>query len=617
MNNYLLSIGCDEYNSSSINNLEGAENDAANIFDCLIESEHSIYNKDISECLKSPTLNDVRNSLESILYDNTPPDILTLFFAGHGSIIDSTYYLFLKDSNLDRLSLSALSLSEIFRIISSSNIKHINLVIDACNTAGLVNDLTSIIKPDIIGKQGSIGVSILAAAASDEYAVEENGKGILTSNLINLINGNKKVSSETEYLDLVTLGKGISKIFSEKGIAQTPSSWGLNLYGPSIFTKNLFFNYDDSIGIHNFSYIPSISSLGTTLEPYKNKLWKYYDDIENISDYSELLYLMQNIFDEINDDDDKVLFIRGLGYRFIEKIDNDTSMKKLELINIFKSLLLPYLTNEDIQKEVETLTTFFTYYGKKSILAINGEFDLDENFLINKKESLSNYYFLPIRISKLLSMTAQVLLLDISLEPDVLKLIGNIKKYYNNNFIVINDAQAANLYIFFKIFSKLKLEKHVKDILENYMNDFLNIRGNIAKITIDLEDTFKYIYQKYSGKEIETELLSIPSQTGSVLILISKDYGLNKYINLHMHYLDRKKFLLFIPKNFYEFSLPLIPNGNNLILQCGLHFWTVENFLDIYNSTIKNELNGSEQLLNICSIASSYIQPNRIPIFAI
>lgn len=612
MNNYLLSIGCNEYDSSSINNLGGAENDASNIFNCLVESEHSIYNKDISKCIKSPTLHQVRDALGYMLYDSICPDIFTLFFAGHGGVVDSTYYILLKDSNMDRVSLSAISLSEIFRIISSSSVKHVNLVIDACNTSGLVNDLLSIIKPEIIGKKGSIGVSILAAAASDESAVEYNGEGIFTSHLIKFINGEKKISSEVEYLDLEILGKNISTIFSSKGIEQTPSSWGLNLYGPNLFAKNLFFNSDDSIGIHNFSYIPSMSSLGTTLESFKNELWKYYEDIDNISDYSELLYLIQKNFDEISDDD-KILFIRGVGYRFIEKIDNDTSMKKLELINVFKSLLLPYLDNEDIREEMMFLIEFFKHFGRKSIIDINNNLEIDENFLINKSELFSNYYFLPIRISKLLSITAQLLLFDESLKIDIFKLINNIKTFYTNHFMIVNDLQAPYLYIFCKIFSKLNLQEHVKDIVEIYINNFFVINGNVAKLGISPEDTFKYIFQKYSGEDIDTNLIAIPFHTGSVLLLVSKDYELDQYINLYMHNLDRKNFLLFIPKKLEDFALPLIHEGKNLILQCGLHFWTIEEFLSIYHEEIKND-NDIDELLNICCISSSYIQPNRIPI---
>ena len=148
----------------------------------------------------------------------------------------------------------------------------------------------------------------------------------------------------------------------------------------------------------------------------------------------------------------------------------------------------------------------------------------------------------------------------------------------------------------------------------NLANNFLDINGNIAKLDIDPEDTFKYLFQKHSGEEIEINLLAVPSQTGSVFILISEDYDVDKYINLNMHNLDRKNFLLFIPKKLSEFSLPLIREGNNLILQCGLHFWTVEDFLIIYNTEVEKSSDDLDELQNICCIASSYIQPNRIPI---
>lgn len=616
MNNYLLAIGCNEYDCESIENLSGAENDASNIYNCLVESEHSIYSQTISQCLKSPTLKELRDKLENILFESTPPDIFTLFFAGHGGVVDSTYYLLPKDSKSDRLSLSAISLSEIFRIMSSSDVKHVNLVIDACNTGGLVNDLISIIKPEILGKKGSMGVSILAAAASDESAMEKNGEGVFTSNLIKFINGEKKISSETEYLDLVTLGKSIADTFNTEGIKQTSSAWGLNLFGPSIFAKNLFFSTADTIGIHNFSYIPTMSSLGRTLESFKNELWKYYEDIDTTSDYSALLHLMQSIFNEINSDE-KILFIRGVCYRFIEKIDNNLSMKKLELINIFQSLLLPFLNEPTLQDEAKRLTDYFAYYGHQSITEINDNIDLDENFLIDKNEMHSNYYFLPIRISKLFALTSQLLLINDKSLEEVLRLINNVKKHYHCHFKVINDSQAASLYIFFKAFSKLNLHEHVQDIFKNYIDDFLSTKGNIAKLHINPDETFQYIFQRYFQSDINTNLLAIPSQTGAVFILLSKEYQLEQDLNLTMHNLDRKVFLLFIPQNLNNFALPLIPEGKNLLFHCGLNFWKVEEFLALYEANIESIVDGTDKLLEICCIASSYIQPNRISLMLI
>lgn len=412
---------------------------------------------------------------------------------------------------------------------------------------------------------------------------------------------------------MLTLGKSIADTFKAEGIKQTSSAWGLNLFGPSIFTKNLFFNATDAIGIHNFSYIPTMSSLGRTLESFKNELWRYYEDIDTTSDYSALLHLMQSIFNEINSDE-KTLFIRGVCYRFIEKIDNNSSMKKIELINIFQSLLLPFLNEPTLQDEAKQLAVYFAYYGQQSIKEINDNLDLDENFLIDKNAMHSNYYFLPIRISKLFALVAQLLLVDDKSLEEVLRLINNLKKLYNSHFKIINDSQAANLYVFFKTFSKLNLHEHVQDILNNYIDDFLFIKGNIAKLHINPNETFQYILQRYSGDDIDTNLLAIPSQSGTIIILLSKEYKLDQYLNQVMHHLDRKVFLLFIPQNLNDFSLPLIPTGKNLLFHCGLQFWNVEEFLSLYEANIESIADGTNKLLEICCMASSYIQPNRIPV---
>lgn len=133
MKSYLIAIGCNDYASGTLSNLSGAENDASNIYKCLVESDYSIYDKHKSKVLTSPSVADVRNELENILFgDDQAPDIVTLFFAGHGGVATGTYYLCLSNTRSDRMSFSALSLSEIFRMLSSSDVKHVNLVIDAC-----------------------------------------------------------------------------------------------------------------------------------------------------------------------------------------------------------------------------------------------------------------------------------------------------------------------------------------------------------------------------------------------------------------------------------------------------------------------------------------------------
>lgn len=113
-------------------------------------------------------------------------------FAGHGGVVDGTYYLLPRDADPKRYVFTGFCLSELFRMVSTANLNHVNIVIDACNTGGLVNDLGSLLKPEVIGKRGTFGVSILAAAASDEFALEENGQGLMTTSVLNLLSGKKE-----------------------------------------------------------------------------------------------------------------------------------------------------------------------------------------------------------------------------------------------------------------------------------------------------------------------------------------------------------------------------------------------------------------------------------------
>ncbi len=346
MKAYLISIGCDNYQSETLDNLSGAENDASAVYDVLVDSEYSIYEKESSYFLKSPVISDVKGALEEALFDKECPDIFTLFFAGHGGVVDGTYYLCLNETKTDRMSLTGLSLTEIFRIVSSSGVKHVNLVIDACNTAGLVNDLLSLIKPELMGAKGSFGISILAAAASDEYAGEVAGQGLLTGSLIDLISGRDKVNSEVEFLDLVNLGRVISTKFIQEGRDQTPSSWGMNLYGPSIFSKNPYHSQDDTISTHDFSFIPPASRVGMVLLNYKDDLWALYDDLGNTEGVREFLEVIRSAGEAVDSTDDLVTLLKGVGYRFIEKYSPECDFKQLELINAISTVLIPHLSNE-------------------------------------------------------------------------------------------------------------------------------------------------------------------------------------------------------------------------------------------------------------------------------
>ena len=622
MKAYLVSIGCDNYQSQTLNNLSGAENDASAVYDVLVESEYSIYEKECSHLLKSPVISDVKETLEEVLFDKECPDIFTFFFAGHGGVVDGTYYLCLNETKTDRISLTGLSLTEIFRIVSSSKVKHVNLVIDACNTAGLVNDLLSLIKPELMGAKGSFGISILAAAASDEYAGEVAGQGLLTGSLINLISGKDKVNADVEFLDLVNLGRVISTKFIQEGRDQTPSSWGMNLYGPSIFSKNPYHSEDDTISTHDFSFIPPASRVGKVLLNYKDDLWGLYDDLGNAEGVREFLEVIRSAGEAVDNTDDLITLLKGVGYRFIEKFSPECDFKQLELLNAISTVLIPHLSNESARLAISEFMALFRSYGIRLLDDTLTNLREDKYYLISREgagfDVLSNYYYLPIRLSKLVGYFSQLLLVDEGVSEKVSAFLDLVRKEYSGHLIVMSEEQAPYLHSFFSIYHALGKGEQVEDLLISYICDYIGCSGQVSALNLPVEDKLKFLVQRYTQKKVNSEYKSNPDSLGALLLLQSNSYGISEDVDLVLHFLDRHSFHLFIPGCIGQFGEKIIENGFNMVLRCGSNFWTCKDFIDIVEEHFEKyseiDISSLGSIEKFSCVASSFVQPDRIPL---
>ncbi len=622
MKAYLVSVGCDQYSNESLNNLSGAENDASSIYGVLVNSEYSMYDEKSSFLLRSPKVDDVRNCLEAALFENVCPDVFTLFFAGHGGVSNGTYYLCLNETRTDRISFTGLSLSEVFRLISSSEVRHVNLVIDACNTAGLVNDLLSLVKPDLMGAKGSFGISILAAAASDEFASEVGGQGILTGNLLSYISGSEKVNSELEYLDLVSLGRVISSKFIQEKIEQTPSSWGMNLYGPSIFSKNPYFSRQSTISTHDVSFIPSASRVGSLLLLQKDKLWNLYENLDEPESINRLLDILRKTSQDVESIEDLVTLIKGVGYRFIRKYEPTNNFKQLEIINAITTLLIPHLSNTKARDTIREFMHLFKQYCVQLIDDLMENLNKDRYFLLNREgsgfDSFSNHYYLPIRISKILGYSSQLLLIDKSLINKVSPLLDFLLKEYVNHLKTLSDIQAPFLYSFFSVYSSLQEKARIKDYLVAYMTDYIKCSGRVTTVNIQPENAAKYIIERYSGREISQEYTAKPNSLGASLLLQSQAYGLSEELDPYLHLMDRHNFYFFIPNDINQFGEDYIESGYNLVVRCGFQFWSCGEFCDIIKENFLKYTDSENTKLNevdsFSCVASSFVQPNRIPL---
>lgn len=618
----LISIGCDKYQYEEFPELSGAENDATAIYTLLSNSEYAIYEKFDSIYLGSPNKIEIIQALEKVLYEKDCPDILTFFFAGHGGVFSGAYYLCVNETRIDRISLTALPLSEIFRIVSATQVKHVNLIIDACNTAGLVNDLLALIKPDLMGGQGTFGISILAAAASDEAALEVAGHGLLTASLLAIIKGEERINTYSEYLDLVSIGRAISTKFIEKKFGQTPTSWGMNLYGPSVFSKNPFHTSDNSIPTHYYSFIPSASRVGKVLAQHKSELLEAFENLEKTEGVDGFLKILRDVTRQIENSDDLITIIKGVGYRFIEKNQPSANFKQLELVNALVTLLLPHLCDSSIKSTVIELMQLFRYIGRSVLKDLNEQLEADKHYLISKNDNgfgvLANYFYLPIRLSKILGYFGQLLLVDEGVKEELNRFINLLKANYSKHIGVMSDLQSPFIYTFFKACLNGNQTAEAKPILYTYINSYLAYSGKIAKLDLGPEKAPLFLMQRYSTGEVSSDLKASPESIGGVLLLHAVSYCIDEELDMHLHNLDRRGMHIFIPGEIDCFGSEVIESGINLTPRCGFDFWTCKEFMNLFenNYSLYSNINRNEIDLTVkfSCVAASFCLPDRVPV---
>lgn len=177
-----LVVGINHYEHGG--SLHGCVNDAHSVkavlerhdggavnFDCRLLTGTGPDNK-----VKRGDLKDQINQLF-----RTDADISLLYFAGHGHIEAAGGYLLASDSSRGD---EGVSLSEILTLANASPAKNKVIVLDSCHS-GIAGT------PPEAGQLAALseGLTVLTASTKDQYATEENGRGVFTTLFVDALNG--------------------------------------------------------------------------------------------------------------------------------------------------------------------------------------------------------------------------------------------------------------------------------------------------------------------------------------------------------------------------------------------------------------------------------------------
>ena len=177
-----LIVGINYYDACSP--LFGCVDDAYSIKAVLERNDGGIINFDCQLLTGTgPTdlvkRGELKDKIEKLF--STDAEIALFYFSGHGHIESSGGYLLTSDSSRGD---DGVSLSEVLKYANCSPAKNKIIILDSCHSgyAGTnpTNDQISAL---------SEGLTVLTASTKDQYATEENGRGLFTSLLVDALNG--------------------------------------------------------------------------------------------------------------------------------------------------------------------------------------------------------------------------------------------------------------------------------------------------------------------------------------------------------------------------------------------------------------------------------------------
>lgn len=121
----------------------------------------------------------LKDSIEELF--KTEAEIALLFFAGHGHIEATGGYLLATDS---RRGDEGVSLGEILTLANASPATNKIIVLDSCHS-GITGNSPAAGQMSVLSE----GLTVLTASTKDQYATEENGRGMFTTLFVDALNG--------------------------------------------------------------------------------------------------------------------------------------------------------------------------------------------------------------------------------------------------------------------------------------------------------------------------------------------------------------------------------------------------------------------------------------------
>lgn len=613
----LLAIGCNEYEHA--NPLKAAEFDALRVFNALVKPEVGQFDSEHSLFLSSPTIEQVRCALKITLFDNLHIENFTFFFAGHGGVSSGSFHMWLRDTSPKAQSMTALSLSELFRLLNEASPKQSNVIIDACQSGGLISDLGVLLKPELIGDAGTPALTLVATSAKDQNSGETREGGIGTNAILDCIEGRDFVQDSASVLDLVEIGRCISKKLDDYG--QNAIVWGLNLYGPPSFCRNPKYETDPHASLRSLIH-QWPAKLDRAIRDNYNAIWDLYGVLDRQWNALRFIPLVKSVLDPCRGNDAVLIACaERLAVTFSAKAAQAKDVYRMPMVTAgIATCLLPSLGGAAVNAGAELLTHKLV----EELLSVNES--LIELLKLNKFCLLPSegggfveLYQLPIRISKVLGWAGAAFLCAPASRKEKAgqqfsEILNQILGNYSSSVIALSDGQASHWEISLVVAKVLNLNEEGEQLIGLLFNSIVNCDGKLARYDIAPEKALSYLLSRECRSFQSTyELVERPIETLSVVLRAAKVFQLEDVIDEGLWLIDGLNFSCYRPSSYIKYSSAVMDGGTNEGWQIGFDVFRVDEFIQSWTVSCESE----DSLVYKLSVIGSLLLEDRVPWFCL
>jgi Caspase domain len=578
----LFAIGCNSYEHAD--QLNEAEHDAQRIFDALIRPELGNYDLNRSRLLLSPTLDEVRSTLKDVLFSNPRPETFTLFYAGHGCVAAGSFYMWLKDSDPNGLSVSALSLGDLFRSLNESAPRQSNIIIDACEGGGLIEELGVLLKPSLLGDAGTPGLTLVATSAKNQNANETVAGGVGTVAILDCIEGRDLVQDHKSTLDLVEIGMRVSDRLRDSG--QRPVVWGLNLIGAEGFCENPRFGRDPALPLRQALHTwPAGSDL--IIKQNYDALWAAYSATGGVWNPKQFSNVTRAVLDPSIEPIVLASLADRLAVTFVHRaLAARDPFRRVEVASTFAVALLASIDQEPVADTAQRLLDQACASLIEATAALVDALVEDRYALMSDRSGvLSELHELPSRLAKVLGWTAVATsaCCDASqrsaAETLFVRALNLILENYGNSILSFNDAQASGWCIALSTCARLGLREEGEQIAGLLFNSIIQCKGNLARVDLPRDKALEYLLARRESNFANChDLVARPIASLAVLLKASVAFNLEEVFNESLWKIDGLAFGVYLPSDYKNYGHPQMDSGENLVWTIGRDVFKVEDF---------------------------------------